>query len=149
MRCWKLASYVMPYGGVDVDHLHATAKPLVAEQGLDDREGVSADELVLPALVVGVELHTLGLVVLAQLLFEVGEQRRLGGLGRAGAGLASAIHDLGDPRFGDDLIPLQGQDPDIALAALPAPEKGRIHVRVHVDDDTAVLVRDPDDIERA
>src|SRR2546422_11660217 len=66
---------------VDVDHLHLAAYTLVVQQRLHHLQRVAANQLVLPALLVGVELYALRSIGLAQRLLEAGEERALPRLG--------------------------------------------------------------------
>ena len=138
---------------VDVDHLHPAAEPLVVEQGFHDVERVATDELVLPALVVGVELDAPLAVVVAQFTLQVGEQLLLASgvllLRRRQAG---PFDDPGDARLGDDLVALERKQGDVAAVALTGPEEHGVSGGVHVDHDgrIAVLGRgEAPDVDRA
>ncbi len=94
---------------------------------------VTADEFILPALLVGVELDALAAVALAQRFLEVGEEvplpRRARFLLRRPA---CALDDLGDARLRDDLIALERQHRHFAPVAFAGPEEHGVRGGVHV-----------------
>src|SRR5881398_141084 len=93
---------------VDVDHLHLAAHAFVVQQRLDHLQRVATDQLVLPALSMGVELDALRAVGLTQRSLEIREERALPRFRLLlGRGLAGALDDLPDARLGDDLVTLE------------------------------------------
>src|SRR6266704_3622058 len=78
---------------IDIDHLHFALQIFIMNERLHHLQGVSADELVLPTLVVGIELDPLLLLGFSQRLLQVREESCLFWLLGHGLGLASSEFD--------------------------------------------------------